>query len=66
MDGVLKDGRKGKLWLCKREGGHVLGLCVRVSNGDAGVKLDKLLLFRHAVEVDGLAEAEPFGYVEGY
>jgi hypothetical protein len=39
MDGVLSDGRKGKLFFCRRHDGHALGIV-----------LDKqLLLFRHAL-----------------
>lgn len=64
MDGKLKDGRVGRLWMCKMEHGHVLGLCVRVSNGEAGAKIDKLLLFRHAVRRECLDEAQVIGAVE--
>ena len=39
MDGILSDGRKGKLFFCKRHDGHALGIV-----------LDKqLLLFRSAL-----------------
>lgn len=62
MDGVLQDGRAGKLWMCKKEDGHVLGLHVRVSNN--GLKLDKLLLFRNAVLPECLDEAQVMGTVE--
>lgn len=64
MDGILKDGRVGELWMCKRENGHVLGLHVRVSNGNAGVKIDKLLLFRNAVRSECLDDAKVLGTVE--
>ena len=62
MDGVLKDGRVGQLWMCKKEGGHVLGLHVRVNEG--GLKLDKLLVFRNATLEDCLNKAVVLGRVE--
>jgi hypothetical protein len=50
MDGILLDGRKGKLWFCKRHDGHALGLRVNIST--AGGLEDRLLLFRNAVPVE--------------
>lgn len=47
MDGILPDGRTGKLWMCKKQDGHVLGLQVRVNEN--GLFLDVLLEFRVAV-----------------
>jgi hypothetical protein len=49
MDGILSDGRKGKLWFCKRHDGHVLGLRVTIST--AGGLEERLLLFNSAVAV---------------
>lgn len=49
MDGILPDGRTGKLWMCKKHEGHVLGLQVRVNEG--GSFLDLLLEFRVAINV---------------
>ena len=50
MDGVLADGRKGKLWFCKRHDGHALGLriFVPIANKDY---MERLLLFNCAVSV---------------
>lgn len=49
MDGILTDGRTGKLWMCKKHDGHALGLhvCVSVNNHF----VDQLLLFKDAVRV---------------
>ncbi len=61
MDGVMSDGRKGKLWMCRREHGHALGIVID----------SKLLLFRSALVVpSGVHEmALPMmrgkGFVEG-
>ena len=55
MDGILSDGRKGKLFFCRRHDGHVLGLHVNVSI--AGGFIDRLLLFREAVTVENLSQA---------
>jgi hypothetical protein len=48
MDGVLADGRHGRLWFCRKKDGHALGLMVG----------DRLLLFRHAVAVVDLSQAQ--------
>jgi predicted RNA-binding protein with EMAP domain len=48
MDGNL-DGVTGKLWMCKREHGHALGLVVTVT--EHGRQVGKLMLFRQAVTV---------------
>jgi hypothetical protein len=50
MDGVLSDGRKGKLWFCKRHDGHVLGLMMTVSI--PGGIANRLLVFGNAVAVE--------------
>lgn len=50
MDGILIDGRVGKLWMCKKQGGHALGLHVRELQ-PSGLWLDLLLEFREAVRV---------------
>jgi hypothetical protein len=46
MNGMLMDGRIGKLWLCKKNG-HALGIVVMDKTF-----VDRLLLFRAAVVVD--------------
>lgn len=51
MDGILSDGRKGKLWFCKRHDGHALGLRVTIPTA-SGIE-DRLLLFNSAVLVVG-------------
>lgn len=48
MDGVAD---KNKVWLCKKNNGHVLGLVVN----------DKLVLFRHAVEVENVGAGVTLG-----
>jgi hypothetical protein len=50
MDGILTDGRTGKLWMCKKHEGHALGLHVRELQ-ESGAWLDLLLEFREAVRV---------------
>jgi hypothetical protein len=52
MDGILMDGRRGRLWLCKREDGHALGLHIRVE------RMDVLLEFREAVEVGDVSDGK--------
>jgi len=47
MDGVLNDGRTGKLWMCKKHDGHALGIVVKDEHF-----VDRLLLFREAVTID--------------
>ena len=54
MDGILADGRKGTIWLCKKNNGHALGLVVN----------DKLVLFRHAVEANNLGAGVTLGSVD--
>lgn len=56
MDGILSDGRTGKLWLCKKKDGHALGIVLRVRSH--GVLLDRLLLFREAVDFDEPSESK--------
>lgn len=51
MDGILSDGRVGRLWMCKRHGGHALGLHIREKQ-NSGAWLDLLVEFRAAVEID--------------
>lgn len=50
MDGILPDGREGRLWMCKKHDGHVLGLQVREKQ-ENGAWLDLLLEFRLAINV---------------
>lgn len=64
MDGVLKDGRTGKLWLCKKENGHVLGVQIRVRS-ENNVFIDQLVLFRHAVLPGCEKKAEIMTTVDG-
>ena len=45
MDGILTDGRAGRLWMCKRHEGHALGIILN-ENGQ-----ERLLLFRMAINV---------------
>jgi hypothetical protein len=47
MDGILMDGRTGKLWMCRKDQGHVLGIILSTRMDDHFV--DQLVLFRHAV-----------------
>jgi hypothetical protein len=47
MDGILTDGRAGKLWMCKRHEGHALGIIL--SQLKDGCVVERLLLFREAV-----------------
>lgn len=63
MDGILSDGRKGRLFFCKRHSGHVLGLKVSISTGQ-GFE-DRLLLFRHAVAVADLSQARVVAKLDG-
>lgn len=55
MDGILADGRIGKLWMCKKHNGHALGLHIREKQ-ESGAWLDLLVEFRAAVEVDHTLE----------
>lgn len=54
MDGQMKN-YKGRLWLCSH-GGHALGLVLRESAH--GVMVNRMLLFRQAVDVSLLAKDE--------
>ncbi len=71
MDGILLDGRTGKLWTCSKTGGHVLGLLMRVDVN--GRMMDQLLLFRHTVNIGevedhktvALPEVKTIGFPEG-
>lgn len=51
MDGVLMDGRIGKLWMCKKTDGHALGIVIRAKIGERFAH--QLFLFRGAIRVDG-------------
>lgn len=51
MDGII-NGYKGKVWLCSH-GGHALGLILREHVHD--VYLNRLLLFRHAVDISEIS-----------
>lgn len=75
MDGKIVNGLQGKLWLCKKDEGHVLGIIVRTSIEDRC--FDRLLLFREAREkIVAIRDDEPpmvyfqadistMGYAEG-
>lgn len=47
MDGILVDGRVGKLWMCKRDDGHALGI-ILFEKID-GRAVERLLLFRSSM-----------------
>lgn len=49
MDGILTDGRTGKLWMCKKTDGHALGIVMRVKIGERFAH--QLFLFRGAIRV---------------
>lgn len=71
MDGVLSDGRTGKLWTCNKHSGHALGLLMRVRV--EGHFVDRLLLFRETCDVGEFNEKKTvtlpalktMGFVEG-
>lgn len=70
MDGILPDGRTGRLWMCKKHDGHALGLHIRVKEND--LHLDLLLEFRNAVNVESteqkifeLIDVQTSGTLEG-
>lgn len=69
MDGLLADGRTGRLWMCKKHRGHALGMIVTVQLG--GRFVEGLIMFRHALAVDAaggtidLTNAEVLGFLEG-
>jgi hypothetical protein len=50
MEGILLDGRHGRLWLCKKHEGHALGIILeeRVD----GRLVERLLLFREAQNLE--------------
>lgn len=72
MDGILNDGRKGRLWLCQGKKGHALGILVRAKVEDRFVQ--QLLLFRESVQIGEadrdakailLKSTKTLGFVEG-
>jgi hypothetical protein len=64
MDGITIAGQTGRLWLCKKEGGHALGLRVKVQV--EGLLVEQLMLFRNAVMPQfAMSEAQSFGFLEG-
>lgn len=64
MDGIVTvNGYTGRLWLCKREGGHALGLRVKMHR--EGLFVERLLLFQEAVFVEATEAAKGRGMVEG-
>ncbi len=65
MDGIITvNGQAGRLWLCKKNGGHALGLRVQVQV--EGLFVERLMLFRNAVKVECVeSEARVMGYPEG-
>lgn len=63
MDGTVQN-LTGRLWMCKRKDGHVLGLVVAV--GVAEGLVEQLYLFQAAVlDVAQLDQAKIKGRVEG-
>lgn len=63
MDGAVK-GLTGRLWMCKRKDGHVLGLVVTVSVPDG--LIEQLYLFRNAVMAESVGrDASVLGHAEG-
>lgn len=65
MDGiVMVNGQSGRLWMCSREGGHALGLRVKMQR--EGLFIEQLMLFRNAVMPDCVqTEAKQLGFAEG-
>jgi len=71
MDGILTDGRVGRLWLCKKHEGHALGVILVVQVNRHLV--ERLLLFRESInfgENNGkktvvLPSIKTKGFVEG-
>lgn len=63
MDGITVNGLTGRLWLCKRKDGHALGLIVTVNTIDGWV--EHLYLFRNAVMVASVNDANILGHLEG-
>lgn len=70
MDGTLKDGRTGMLFLCSRHSTHALGVILSVEL--EGRFSDQLLLFRDTVDIGdangkriALPEVKTKGYLEG-
>lgn len=50
MDGMLTDGRTGRLWTCSKGSSHVLGVILHLEL--EGRFIDQLLLFRTTVNVN--------------
>lgn len=63
MDGITVAGWTGRLWCCKKEDGHPLGLRVKVQV--EGTLVEQLMLFRNAVMPELLSDAKPMGFAEG-
>jgi hypothetical protein len=71
MDGMLIDGRIGRLWMCKKNQGHALGIVLSMAVD--GHYVDRLALFDEAVVTGDLKQEKTFclpqvniiGYVEG-
>ena len=64
MDGITIAGQTGRLWLCKKEDGHALGLRVKVYV--EGLLVEQLMLFRNAVMPQfAPSEAKSMGFAEG-
>ena len=47
MDGILNDGQRGRLWMCKKNNGHALGIIIIDKHS-----IERLLLFREARSLD--------------
>lgn len=53
MDGILSNGQRGRVWMCKKKNGHALGIIIVDRQ-----LVEHLLLFRKASDV------EPVGMVK--
>ncbi len=64
LDGITIAGQAGELWMCKRKGGHALGLKFKAQV--EGLFVEQLMLFRNAVMPQfATTEAKFFGFAEG-
>lgn len=63
-DAITVDGIIGRLWMCKRKDGHILGIVVAVCIPNVGM-IEHLYVFRQAVSLDEKDQAQILGRVEG-
>ena len=72
MDGMLTDGRIGRLWTCSKGSSHVLGVILHLEL--EGQFTDQLLLFRATVNINtgdvngkpvALPDVKTRGFLEG-